>query len=111
MVIRVTLVYSPAARQVFEREFEVESGATVRQAVDASGVLQVYPGLDLSLGGVGIWGHKAPPGQLLRDRDRIEIYRPLVVDPKVARRERFRRQGARSAGLFARRRDGGKAGY
>lgn len=111
MLIRVTLVYSPDARQVFERAFELEAGATVRQAVDASGVLQAYPGLDLSLGGVGVWGRKAPPGQLLHDRDRVEIYRPLVVDPKVARRERFRRQGARLAGLFARRREGGKAGY
>lgn len=78
MLIRVTLVYSPDARQVFERAFELEAGATVRQAVDASGVLQAYPGLDLSLGGVGVWGRKAPPGQLLHDRDRVEIYRPLV---------------------------------
>jgi hypothetical protein len=111
MLIRVNLVYSPAARQLFERHLELEQGATVRQAVDASGVLEVFPGLDLSQGGVGVWGHKASPGQILRDRDRIEIYRLLVVDPKVARRERFRKQGARSAGLFARRRDGGKAGY
>ena len=111
MLIRVSLVYSPAARQVFECHLELEQGATVRQAVEASGVLRAFPGLDLSQGGVGVWGHKASPGQVLRERDRIEIYRPLVVDPKVARRERFRKQGARSAGLFARRREGGKAGY
>ncbi len=43
--------------------------------------------------------------------DRLEIYRPLTVDPKVARRERFSRQGARTTGLFARRRAGGKSGY
>ncbi len=109
--LRITLVYSPGPRQVFEREFQLEPGATVRHAVDASGVLQAYPDLDLSVAGVGVWGRKAPPGQFLRDRDRVEIYRLLVVDPKVARRERFRRQGARSAGLFARRREGGKAGY
>jgi putative ubiquitin-RnfH superfamily antitoxin RatB of RatAB toxin-antitoxin module len=42
----------------------------------------------------------------LRDLDRIELYRPLKVDPKVARRERFQRQGARAAGLFARKRRG-----
>ncbi len=110
MLIRVTLVYSPAERQVFERDLELEPGTTVRQAVDASGVLQAFPGLDLSLAGVGVWGRKAPPAQVLNDRDRIEIYRPLVVDPKVARRERFRKQGARSAGLFARQRGGGKTG-
>jgi putative ubiquitin-RnfH superfamily antitoxin RatB of RatAB toxin-antitoxin module len=105
MLIRVSLVYSPAARQVFECHLELEQGA------EASGVLRAFPGLDLSQGGVGVWGHKASPSQVLRERDRIEIYRPLVVDPKVARRERFRKQGARSAGLFARRREGGKAGY
>jgi putative ubiquitin-RnfH superfamily antitoxin RatB of RatAB toxin-antitoxin module len=45
--------------------------------------------------------------QRVRDGDRIEIYRPLKVDPKVARRERFRKQGSRSAGLFARKRGKG----
>jgi putative ubiquitin-RnfH superfamily antitoxin RatB of RatAB toxin-antitoxin module len=47
----------------------------------------------------------------LRDQDRIEVYRPLLVDPKVARRERFVKQGARGAGLFAKKRQGAKAGY
>jgi putative ubiquitin-RnfH superfamily antitoxin RatB of RatAB toxin-antitoxin module len=60
---------------------------------------------------VGIWGRKATRDQLLRDRDRVEIYRPLRVDPKVARRERFARQGAGTTGLFAKRRVGAKAGY
>jgi putative ubiquitin-RnfH superfamily antitoxin RatB of RatAB toxin-antitoxin module len=58
-----------------------------------------------------VWGRKAPPGQLLRDRDRVEIWRPLRVDPKLARRERFGQQGARTAGLFAKRRPGAKPGY
>ncbi|MDH5708755.1 MAG: RnfH family protein, partial [Hylemonella sp.] len=49
--------------------------------------------------------------QVLRDLDRVELYRPLKVDPKVARRERFARQGARGAGLFASKRAGAKAGY
>ena len=55
----------------------------------------------------GLWiqpplGPADPPGvgQVLRDQDRIEIYRPLRVDPKVARRERFVKQGSRGAGLF-----------
>ncbi len=51
---------------------------------------------------VGIWGRAATLTQLLRDGDRVEVYRPLRVDPKVARRERFARQGTRGAGLFAR---------
>ncbi|MEO5606317.1 MAG: RnfH family protein, partial [Polaromonas sp.] len=48
--------------------------------------------------------------QLLQDADRIEIYRELRVDPKVARRERFNQQGAKRAGLFAKS-PGAKAGY
>ena len=47
----------------------------------------------------------------VRDGDRVEIYRDLKVDPKVARRERFRKQGARATGLFAQRRPGAKPGY
>ncbi|MNL58374.1 hypothetical protein D3C87_1820040 [compost metagenome] len=49
--------------------------------------------------------------QPLKDGDRIELCRPLTVDPKVARRERFQRQGARGTGLFANKRKGGKDGY
>jgi putative ubiquitin-RnfH superfamily antitoxin RatB of RatAB toxin-antitoxin module len=48
---------------------------------------------------------------VLRDLDRIEIYRPLTVDPKVARRERFEKQGTSRAGLFSKRRPGAKPGY
>ncbi len=111
MAIAVSIVYSPGARQVFEEHLELPDGATVRQAVLASGLLTAFPQLDLGHAVVGVWGRKAAPGQVLRDRDRIEIYRPLQVDPKVARRERFRKQGARSSGLFAQKRAGGKAGY
>jgi putative ubiquitin-RnfH superfamily antitoxin RatB of RatAB toxin-antitoxin module len=55
--------------------------------------------VDLS---VGIWGRKARLDQIVRADDRVEIYRPLRIDPKLARRERFRKQGVRAAGLFAR---------
>lgn len=64
---------------------------------------------DISEAGCGIWGRRAPPGQLLRDGDRVELYRLLTVDPKVARRERFVLQGARTAGLFARERNRSKS--
>lgn len=109
--LRVTVVYSPAAREVFERELDLPVGSTVAQAVRASGVFAIYPQLDAAPSAVGIWGRATTPSQALRDLDRVEIYRPLQVDPKVARRERFGRQGARATGLFARRRPGGKPGY
>jgi putative ubiquitin-RnfH superfamily antitoxin RatB of RatAB toxin-antitoxin module len=62
--------------------------------------------------GLSVWGRRVTPAHVLRDQDQLEICRPLTVDPKVARRERFARQGAKkAAGLFAKRRAGAKAGY
>jgi putative ubiquitin-RnfH superfamily antitoxin RatB of RatAB toxin-antitoxin module len=61
---------------------------------------------------MGIWGQKISTAHVLQDQDRLEMYRALTVDPKVARRERFVKQGAKkAAGLFANRRMGAKAGY
>ncbi len=74
-------------------------------------MLQRFPGIDLAASSVGVWSRKASLNQLLREHDRVEIYRPLTVDPKVARRERFRKQGAKTAGLFSKRRAGAKPGY
>jgi putative ubiquitin-RnfH superfamily antitoxin RatB of RatAB toxin-antitoxin module len=107
----VTVVYSPAPRQVFERETVLPAGACVRDALEASGLQAAFPGVDVSAGHLGVWGRKADVRQPLLDGDRVEIYRALVVDPKVARRERFARQGARATGLFAKKRSGAKAGY
>lgn len=90
---------------------QLSSGSTVLQALQASGLLQLFPELDTSSLALGVWGNTAGLTQTLQDQDRIEIYRPLRVDPKVARRERFVSQGARSAGLFVKKRAGAKAGY
>jgi putative ubiquitin-RnfH superfamily antitoxin RatB of RatAB toxin-antitoxin module len=109
-VITVTVVYSPAPRQVREVTLRLPAGSTVRAAIEASGVLAQFPDMDLRTGAVGVWGRKAAPDDPLRERDRVEIWRPLRVDPKLARRERFNKQGARAAGLFARRGPGGLAG-
>ena len=107
----VTVVFSPAPREVMEWKLALPEGATVRQAIFGSGLRDACPGLELEHFVVGVWGRKASWDQPLRDRDRIEVYRTLLVDPKVARRERFRKQGARGAGLFAKRRPGAKPGY
>ena len=101
-VARVSVLYSPVPREVLEWEVVVAPGATVLQALQASGLGATFPDLDLREAAVGIWGRKARLEQLVRDQDRVEVYRPLKVDPKLARRERFRRQGVRAAGLFAR---------
>lgn len=104
MTIRVSVVYSSQARHTFEERVTLDDGASVLQALRASGVLQRFPEIDLASAQVGIWNRKASLNQSLQERDRVEIYRPLAVDPKVARRERFRKQGARAAGLFAKKR-------
>jgi len=111
MSIRVTLVYSPSARKVREIALVLPLGSTVSQALQASGIQALFPDLDLQHVLAGVWGRRADLGQVLRDQDRVELYRPLKVNPKVARRERFAKQGARTTGLFATRRAGGKAGY
>jgi putative ubiquitin-RnfH superfamily antitoxin RatB of RatAB toxin-antitoxin module len=95
--LHVTVLASPRAREVSEWILQMPAGATVRQALQAAGLAE-------GDAGVGIWGRRCTPDAVLRDGDRVEVYRPLVVDPKVARRERFRKQGARAAGLFARKR-------
>jgi uncharacterized protein len=105
----VTVTYSPSPRQVLEWILELPEGATVRDAILASGWTQACPGQEPQ--DVGIWGRRCAPGHVVRDGDRVDIYRPLLVDPKVARRERFTKQGARAAGLFAKRRPGAKPGY
>jgi putative ubiquitin-RnfH superfamily antitoxin RatB of RatAB toxin-antitoxin module len=109
--IRVTVMYSPQPRTVHEWAVLLPAGASVLQALEASGLTAAFPGVDLRSAVVGVWGRKARLDQNLRENDRIEIYRPLEVDPKLARRERFRKQGARAAGLFARKRNGSKPGY
>lgn len=72
-------------------ELEVEEGTTVREAIGRSGLLAWYPEIELKRGRVGIFGRAAPLHMPLRDGDRVEIYRPLIADPKEARRERARR--------------------
>lgn len=110
-MIRITVVWAPAAREVFEEITSVPEGATVQQAVAGCALptLSAVPDRDSVV--PGIWGKAVAWDWVLRDGDRIELCRALTVDPKVARRERFQQQGARGTGLFARRREGGKSGY
>lgn len=109
--LHITVVYAPAPRVVREVEIRLPPGATVAAAIQASGVLEGLGAEEADALTVGVWGRKASLTHVLRDQDRVELCRALRVDPKVARRERFARQGAKSAGLFARRRQGAKAGY
>jgi putative ubiquitin-RnfH superfamily antitoxin RatB of RatAB toxin-antitoxin module len=109
--VQITIVCSTAPRQVFEQIVDLPVGATVRDAVIASALAAAHPAFDWQAAAPGIWGRAAAWTQAVADQDRVELCRPLSVDPKAARRERFKQQGTRGAGLFARRRKGGKAGY
>ncbi|MPS94533.1 RnfH family protein [Comamonas sp.] len=112
--IDITICISPRCAVVQEASLRLPAGSTVRQALNAAALSPALADLklvELTPGMYGVWGKAATPDQVLLHGDRLELYRPLTVDPKVARRERFARQGARSAGLFQRRRDGAKAGY
>ena len=110
-VLQVVVAYSPAPGDVIEIPVPLPSGAKVLDALQHSGLPARFPDLDWATASLGVWGRKATLNQLLRDHDRVEIYRALQVDPKVARRQRFAKQGARTTGLFAKQRIGGKAGY
>ncbi len=67
---------------------EVPAGATIEQAIKASGLLERFPEIDLSTAKVGIFSRLATLATVLRARDRVEIYRPLIADPKEARKRR-----------------------
>lgn len=109
--MKITVVYSPAPRVVHAVELQMPAGATVADAIAQVQKLEAFAQITWDSVSLGVWNHKAKLQQVLNDHDRLEIYRPLRVDPKVARRERFAKQGARTSGLFAKRRPGGKAGY
>jgi len=86
--MRVEVVYALPQQQ--ERVLlDLAADSTVLEAIEASGLLQRL--LQIELGRVGIWGRPASPDTRLRERDRVEIYRPLTADPKEARRKRAAR--------------------
>lgn len=89
--IRVQVCY-PTAPQPQLRELMLAEGSTLRDALQASGL--VTAGLDMASCPVGIFGKKKTPDTVLRDGDRVEIYRPLVADPMDARRRRVAKKTA-----------------
>lgn len=85
--INIEVVYALPQEQVLFR-LRLPQQATVEQAIRRSGVLEKYPEIDLGRNRLGIYGKLSQPDAQLRDRDRIEIYRPLLADPKEVRRRR-----------------------
>jgi len=85
--IRVQVIYALPERQDIVT-IELPEGATALQAVEASGLLQKYPDIDPARNKFGVFAKLVKGDQVLRDRDRVEIYRALIADPKEVRRQR-----------------------
>jgi putative ubiquitin-RnfH superfamily antitoxin RatB of RatAB toxin-antitoxin module len=85
--IRVEVVLAMPARQELI-VLEVAVGTTLAEAITLSGLPEMFEDFELDLTNVGIFGHKASPEQVLLADDRVEIYRPLIADPKEVRRQR-----------------------
>ena len=85
MTIAVEVAYSPAPRRVECRQLMLPEGSTVGDALAACGLVA-------SEADLGVWGRRATRSQRLCDGDRVEVYRPLVVEPKEARRLRYKGQ-------------------
>ena len=97
-VVSVVVAVGVSPREVRQAQVQLPVGSTVRQALEQSGFMGAVPELDLAgLGAgvwsVGIWGRRSKASHVLQDGDRVEVVRRLLVDPKVARRERYRTQG------------------
>ena len=95
--INIEVVYALPHEQVLLRKF-VPAGTTVAQAIQASGILDKYPEIDLANNKLGIFGKLTHADVVLRDKDRIEIYRALIADPKEVRRKRAEQGKAMTAG-------------
>jgi putative ubiquitin-RnfH superfamily antitoxin RatB of RatAB toxin-antitoxin module len=67
---------------------EIDAGATLEQAIRASGILEQFPDIDLAINKVGVFGKLGKLSDTLLDGDRVEIYRPLIADPKEVRKQR-----------------------
>ena len=93
--MRVELVWSPQAGDVQHRWLDVEEGATLASALLGCADFLAAQNRPLDAMRIGIWGRVRPLETRLRDRDRIEVYRPLTVDPMEARRQRYAKRGER----------------
>lgn len=85
--LHVEVVYARPERQELV-QLTLPAGATVQQALEASGLLPKHPEIDLATGKFGVYSKLAKLDTVLRERDRVEIYRPLIADPKEVRKQR-----------------------
>ncbi len=95
-MIHVDVVYAlPQKQRVMN--LVVDKSMTVEEIIKTSGLLSLYPEIDLKVNKVGVFSRNVKLDSTVRDRDRIEIYRPLLADPKEIRRKRVEQQRAEAA--------------
>lgn len=87
-MMQIDVCYGLPGGASFLARVDLRDGATVRDAIEASGVLSAHRDIDLATQKVGVFGKLTPLDGALADFDRVEIYRPLKVDPKMARQRR-----------------------
>ena len=90
-MLEIEIVYGLPDKQVLKK-LNVQNGCTAREAVCQSDLDEIFSELDLQTAPLGIFGKSVKDETLLRDKDRIEIYRPLLIDPKEVRRKRVQNQ-------------------
>ncbi|WP_223788878.1 RnfH family protein [Marinicella meishanensis] len=84
---QIELIYAtPEAQELIQ--LEVPDGSTIEACIEASGVQQQHPEIDLQQMKVGVFSQIKPLSHVVQDGDRVEIYRPLIADPKAVRRKR-----------------------
>ncbi|MDO5639059.1 MAG: RnfH family protein [Neisseria sp.] len=86
-MVKIEVAYGTAEKQLLQ-QMEVADGTTAREAARQSRVREAFPDADVDKAPLGIFGRAVKDDTVLRDKDRVEIYRPLLVDPKEARRLR-----------------------
>jgi putative ubiquitin-RnfH superfamily antitoxin RatB of RatAB toxin-antitoxin module len=83
----IEIVYGTPQRQEIIN-IEVDENTTIEQAIMVSGIIEEFPEIDLAVNIVGIWNRVAKLKDIVKDLDRIEVYRPLLADPKEVRKRR-----------------------
>ncbi|MDO5073047.1 MAG: RnfH family protein [Neisseria animaloris] len=86
-MVEIEIAYGTSEKQLLET-MQVEEGTTARQAVLQSRIAAEFPDADVEKAPLGIFGKAVKDDTVLRDKDRVEVYRPLLIDPKEARRLR-----------------------
>ena len=85
--ILIEVAYALSNKQLII-PIKVKTGTTAEEAIKTSGIIKKFPEIDLGLNQIGIFGKLTQLDHVMRERDRIEIYRPLIADPKEIRRQR-----------------------